>query len=217
MAPVGSGGDMGATTAALSYPCDGMRCAVCGTENAPDSRFCGGCGARTAPSTVAPTQKMSDDAPMPTQAVPSLAHAQTYANHGPASIPPPGYHSIPPTNYSSIPPTNNPASVPPTNYNSIPPTNNPASVPPVNNAYGSQPPSAPGTVQRRATAPPTAPTTPSVSMPRKGGGTRWGIVLFVLALDLGLAVAGAWMLRAGLADTAPAPTTQPAHPSAGTQ
>jgi hypothetical protein len=167
---------------------------------------------------------MSDDAQMPTQAVPSLAHAQTYANHGPASIPPPGYHSIPPTNHTSIPPAT---------YGSIPPANNPASVPPVNNAYGSQPPRAraepasgprtgpqpvaPGTVQRRATAPPAAPTTPSVSLPRKGGGTRWGIVLFVLVIDLGLAAAGAWMLRAGLADTAPAPTTQPAHPSAGTQ
>jgi hypothetical protein len=50
-------------------------------------------------------------------------------------------------------------------------------------------------------------------MPQKAsGGTRWGIVLVVLALDLGLAATGAWLLRAGLADTsAPAPTNTPNH------
>ncbi len=44
-----------------------MRCPTCGTENAPDSRFCGGCGARftSASSRVAPTQKISDDTPFP--------------------------------------------------------------------------------------------------------------------------------------------------------
>ena len=46
----------------LSYACGGMRCPTCGTENAPDSRFCGGCGARLAPARVAPTQT-TDDAP----------------------------------------------------------------------------------------------------------------------------------------------------------
>ena len=34
-----------------------MRCATCGTHNEPDSRFCGGCGARLA-GTVAPTHKI---------------------------------------------------------------------------------------------------------------------------------------------------------------
>jgi hypothetical protein len=128
----------------------------------------------------------------------------------------------------SIPPTNNPypapgtASIPPTNvapYSasqigraqtspspaSIPPTNNPyvgtGSIPPTSRSPGSEPSSiSPGTVQRRASTPPRAPT-PSVSLPKKqsGGGTRWGIVMFVLAIDIGLATAGAWMLRAGLA------------------
>jgi hypothetical protein len=107
----------------------------------------------------------------------------------------------------SIPPTNNGYAAPPTPH-SIPPTNSnpyaqqtmsraqtapsPASIPPTNN---------PAPMQRRPTPAPRASSPqPSVSMPKKqGGGTRWGVVLFVLAIDLGLAAAGAWMLRAGLA------------------
>jgi len=120
----------------------------------------------------------------------------------------------------SIPPVNNPYLAPP-GTGSIPPTNNnpyaqnqtlgraqtapsPASIPPQNNPLGSQPPQSvsPETVQRRASAPPAAraPTPqPSVSMPKKqASSTRWGVVIFVLAIDVGLAAAGAWMLRAGL-------------------
>ncbi|HUJ57401.1 MAG TPA: zinc-ribbon domain-containing protein [Kofleriaceae bacterium] len=75
-----------------------MRCPSCGTENAPDSRFCGGCGARLGASgpRVAPTAKISDDAPYPSaygQAAPAV----------PASIPPaamPAAASRP----SSVPP-----------------------------------------------------------------------------------------------------------------
>ena len=39
----------------------GMRCAICGTENAPDSRFCGGCGARVSgvSNRLAPTVKVA--------------------------------------------------------------------------------------------------------------------------------------------------------------
>ena len=51
----------------MGYPIRGMRCPSCGTENAPDSRFCGGCGAKLTPaeSRVAPTAKISDDARYP--------------------------------------------------------------------------------------------------------------------------------------------------------
>ena len=44
-----------------------MRCPSCGTDNAPDSRFCGGCGTRFGVSgqRVAPTEKISDDARFP--------------------------------------------------------------------------------------------------------------------------------------------------------
>lgn len=61
-----------------------MRCASCGTENEPDSRFCGGCGARVTKSQVAPTHKISDDAPYPVQP------AQ------PAPMVPPQYSTLPP-------------------------------------------------------------------------------------------------------------------------
>ena len=109
----------------------------------------------------------------------------------------------------SIPPTNNIAPYSGSQIGRAQTAPSPASIPPTNNPYvappgtGSIPPTSvsPGTVQRRASTPPRAASpTPSVSLPRKqqGGGTRWGIVMFVLAIDIGLAAAGAWMLRAGL-------------------
>src|SRR5688572_16392253 len=72
----------------------GMRCPKCGTENAPDSRFCGVCGAMQ-PSLppqqqrLAPTAKISDDAPIaaPTRPVHPVPPAVSYA---PPSMPAPG-------------------------------------------------------------------------------------------------------------------------------
>jgi len=48
----------------VGYACAGMRCASCGTQNEPDSRFCGGCGARLSAgeSRLAPTQKVTGGA-----------------------------------------------------------------------------------------------------------------------------------------------------------
>jgi hypothetical protein len=207
-----------------------MRCPTCGTENTPDSRFCGGCGAKLVPevSRVAPTAKISDDATFPPQRYPTPVPAQNYAS-GPASIPPntyqapPGPASIPPNTYrapqgpASIPP----ASIPPNTYQapaSIPPTNSPASIPP--NTYQARP----------ASIPPTnagyAPREPSMSMPIVPQ-ARWGLIVFVLLLDIGLAAAGAVMLQKGLAKPDPAPasdgsahatttTTQAAPPPAVT-
>jgi hypothetical protein len=133
-----------------------MRCATCGTENAPDSRFCGGCGAKLAPaSRLAPTAKIPDDASYPSQPPQpaSIPPQNNYASgpasippqnhaHGPASIPPQSHvpASIPPHSHApaSIPPQSHaPASIPPQNNSpavpgSIPPSNNPASIPPQN-------------------------------------------------------------------------------------
>ncbi len=171
---------------------------------------------------VAPTQKMSDDAPMPPQqalSIPPSSYSILSLHAGPAALPPP---SIPPVN-------GGPISIAPFNRNpqSLPPANNPYSTPtnlPATSAFGSPPPSvAPlGTVQRPATAPPVrapAPAPePSVSAspsrsrsrsPKNRGRTRWGVVLVVLALDLGLAATGAWLLRAGLADTSHTETPSP--------
>jgi TonB family protein len=137
-----------------------MRCATCGTENAPDSRFCGGCGAKLAPSSrVAPTAKITDDASYPSQP-PSPASIPPHGNYasGPASIPPQNHApgSIPPQN-AYVPP----GSIPPQNAyvpsGSIPPQNNfagsPGSIPPQNNAYDAPPKSIPphNSFQRAAT------------------------------------------------------------------
>jgi hypothetical protein len=174
-----------------------MRCPTCGTENTPDSRFCGGCGAKLVPevSRVAPTAKISDDAPFPPQRYPTPVPQQSYAS-GPASIPPPSKPpSIPPTNGpASIPPQNmypGPASIPPSTYQtrpaSIPPTSNPASIPPNTYQARSIPPTNAGSSARE----------PSMSMPALPQ-TRWGLIAIVLLLDIGLAAAGAVMLQKGL-------------------
>ncbi|MBC7974362.1 MAG: zinc ribbon domain-containing protein, partial [Myxococcales bacterium] len=50
-----------------------MRCPSCGTDNAPGSRFCGGCGAKLAVSArLAPTQKITDDAGYPQPPAPPI-------------------------------------------------------------------------------------------------------------------------------------------------
>ncbi|MEO8549618.1 MAG: AgmX/PglI C-terminal domain-containing protein [Kofleriaceae bacterium] len=209
-----------------------MRCPTCGTENTPDSRFCGGCGAKLTPelqSRVAPTAKIPDDAPFP----PSRPGASV-ANHAqPTSLAPP---SIAPPTYSpaSIPPTNNPASIPPNTYQAPPYNPGPASIPP--NTYQTRPASIPPTNHGPASIPPgvyRAPSPsrvgePSMSMPALPR-TRWGLVVLVLLMDLGLATAGAILLQRGLAkdevesgsgsgSAKPAPTTTsaaaPANPAA---
>ncbi|HTR52614.1 MAG TPA: zinc ribbon domain-containing protein [Kofleriaceae bacterium] len=80
-----------------------MRCPSCGTDNAPDSRFCGGCGARfgSVEHRVAPTAKISDDAPYPQAAAPA-ARAVSQPSQPPLPIPRPA--SVPPAAQGSQPP-----------------------------------------------------------------------------------------------------------------
>ena len=71
----------------MRYACIGMRCPACSTENTPDSRFCGRCGAKlVSEPRLAPTAKIPDDAPLPAQA--AVAGAP-YAGGGPISYAPP--------------------------------------------------------------------------------------------------------------------------------
>ena len=210
-----------AAARALGYAVDRMRCPSCGTENAPDSRFCGGCGARMQSSPlVAPTQNISDDSPYPqSPPQPGPISGQHYQS-GPATLPPANQGYPPP----SIPPQNNsfgPASVPPQNntYGT-----GPASVPPQNNSFG------PASVPPQSATPRPSPAvsvrtpsqpTPSVSAraPKANGvarnvtpvpaysdaslgkppGRRWGLVITVLVFDLALAGAGIYLLTEGLA------------------
>ena len=182
----------------LSYDLAGMRCPTCGTENVPDSRFCGACGAKLTPaeSRVAPTAKIPDDAPFPAHYGSSQPSpfAPSYQS-GPASIPPSnhasGPASIPPNSYQAPNYNPGPASIPPNTYQS-PAYQAPASIPPTSQKPPSVPPQTYGRVQ------PAPAREPSLSMPAIRR-PRWGLIIFILLLDLGLAAAGAVMLQKGLA------------------
>ncbi len=156
-----------------------MRCPTCGTENVPDSRFCGACGAKLTPvsvSRVAPTAKIPDDAPFPAGPMgpPSQPPHNNY-QAGPASIPPQNNHA---SGYIAPQYGTGPASIPPR----APVEHRPASIPPQNQHA------------------------PSISMPVPAQ-PRWGLIAFLLILDLGLAGAGGFLLWKGLAkaETPPPP------------
>lgn len=161
----------------------------------------------TAHSLVAPTQKMSDDTP--------------YRPSGAQAVAP---QSIPPENNRHV---SHPPQMPaPLDVRAITtrpgPGAPPHSIPPQNHAFGSTPPaghSMPPQQQRQPSQPPrvssraaTAPAptpvpsqrgraqTPAESIAAPPSGRRWGLILFVLLLDLGLAASGAWMLSQGLAN-----------------
>ena len=177
-----------------------MRCPTCGTENAPDSRFCGGCGARLEPPRVAPTFKIPDDAayPAPSTPPPGSLHA---IGHLPTPVP--GSLQMPPQpRVASIPPTN-PAQAIPGRVASVPPIERPASIPPPTSVppterLPSKPPIPPTDVQR-----PPAPE-PSMSMPAVPR-RRGALIAAVVIADLGLAAAGGALLFKGLQKPKPAP------------
>jgi hypothetical protein len=197
-----------------------MRCPSCGTENAPDSRFCGGCGARLTASTqrVAPTQKISDEAsfPQPPFTAPPghgahvLARAETarvvptpapYAPGGPvvapASVPEPP-RAISPLMRVPEPPR---AISPPMRV--LEPPRAISSPPPAVYAHppAASVPSPNSSVEPVQPRPRTAQAIddPSLSMPIVAR-RPWGLILIVLVIDIGLALAGVWMLSQGLGD-----------------
>ena len=89
----------------------------------------------------------------------------------------------------------------------------PRSIPPQNQAIGSTPPaghSMPPSPQRVSSRAATAPVPVSAQRPQHSipaadsvaaslSTRRWGLILVVLLIDIGLAGAGAWMLSQGLA------------------
>ena len=160
-----------------------MRCPSCGTENAPDSRFCGGCGTRFTVSgqRVAPTQKISDDAnfpqrPLERQAVQGAGSA--------APITAPGVVA--------------PRAVPGAQF--LPPAASPAPRP---LAGGSAAPARPPTAAASPWPSPRPQAVvmedPALSLPIAAR-RPWALILVVLLIDLGLAAAGIWMLAQGLGD-----------------
>jgi hypothetical protein len=178
-----------------------MRCPTCGTENAPDSRFCGGCGARLAGSAqrVAPTQKISDDATFP-QPQRQFTTAPGHGVHAaqPAAAPrlvplaPPHASSGPPVAHGSAPQKPRSSNASPSGYANTPLGNAP------NGAAKHTPP-------RARTAPADD---PSLSMPIVAQ-RPWGLIIAVLLIDIGLAIAGGWMLAAGLGARSGAGSTAP--------
>lgn len=167
-----------------------MRCPSCGTENAPDSRFCGGCGARLASeSKVAPTAKISDDARYP----------QFTSNPPPADMP------RTPSRPPEMPrPTPIPSSAPMPRTVSKPPSMPP---PPMNAPEPVRPPKPMPHASSAAitTAPP--------------GRRKWGLVFAILIVDIGFAIGGGAMLAAGMkSEEAPvAPVAPPVAPVKATE
>jgi TonB family protein len=168
----------------------GMRCPTCGTENAPDSRFCGGCGARLEPPRVAPTFKITDDAayPAPQQAIPTPPPG-SLNQIGHLPTPTPGSLAMPPQpRLGSIPPTNPAPAI--ARPSSAAPTDRLPSKPPDMQQPASRPPAA------RVPTPVPAPE-PSMSMPVAPKKSS-ALIAVVLIADLGLAAAGGALLFRGL-------------------
>ncbi len=177
-----------------------MRCASCGMENAPDSRFCGGCGARQPSSAeqprLAPTAKIPDEAPYPQQAARPTVVPQGPVSYAPPSIPPPSVATPAPV---SAAPVAAPLSTPPPGSLVRREAQQPASQPPVSQQQPvSQPPAA-----RPASQPPRAAPKPHVSStsasfavpPRR----PIGLMVALVILDIGLAAGGAVLMSKGLA------------------
>jgi hypothetical protein len=180
---------------------DGMRCSTCGTDNEPDSRFCGNCGAKVGgsvapgafttkpgPGRVAPTQKIPPGAPLAASMQPQSISGKV--RNTPPSMPPPvGSQPV------SVQMAPNAAVIPRT-------SSNPGVQQPVSVNQTSVRPSAPQV--QRSQPPRPAASAPSIdgashrgtSVPRKG--RNWPLIVILFIIDLGLAGSGAFMLQRGL-------------------
>lgn len=177
-----------------------MRCPSCGTDNAPDSRFCGGCGTRVAVSgqRVAPTQKISDDASFPQRQLSSGAGSAV-------PITAPGV--VAPRTISATPflPQGAPPAQRPLAGGSAAPAR-PATAPAPRGPDGYAPTPASARPSPRQQA--VVIDDPEASLPIAAR-RPWALIVVVLLIDLGLAAAGIWMLTQGLGDR----PNRPAPPS----
>jgi hypothetical protein len=213
-----------------------MRCPSCGTDNAPDSRFCGGCGTRFTVSgqRVAPTQKISDDTSFPQRplerqlapgagsAVPITAPGVVAPRAAPATP-----RAAPATPFlpQGAPPAQRPlagGSAAPARPQPSPRRQAVVMEDPRDGTRGAAAaidrdprdatrgavngPAQP--VQRGREAPRSI--DPALSLPIAAR-RPWALIVVVLLIDLGLAGAGIWMLAHGLGDR----PSRPAPPRSG--
>jgi hypothetical protein len=171
-----------------------MRCPSCGTDNAQDSRFCGGCGTRFAVSgqRVAPTQKISDDAsfpqrPLERQAVQGAGSAVPIT--APGVVAPRAVPGAP-----FLPPGASPAPRPLAGGSAAPARPPTAAASPW---HSPRPQAVVVEDPRDATRTPSI--DPSLSLPIAAR-RPWALIIVVLLIDLGLAAAGIRMLAQGLGD-----------------
>jgi zinc ribbon protein len=180
-----------------------MRCPSCGTDNAPDSRFCGGCGMRFAVSgqRVAPTQKIADDASFPQRPLgPGAGSAVPITAPGVVA---PRAISAAPFLPQGAPPTQRPLA-----GGSAAPAR-PATTP-VGPRPSPRPQAAVVEDPRDARRSPSNGADPALSLPIAAR-RPWALIVVVLLIDLGLAAAGIWMLTQGLGDR----RSRPAPPRSG--
>lgn len=192
-----------------------MRCPKCGTENTPDSRFCGVCGLQqTPPARLAPTAKIPDDAPLapPTRQVAPITPVAG-VSYSPPSMPPhhalaapqqaglstkPGGHLAPPRTsgeQAHVRPSGNYGQVqqrPSQGFDSITPT--------AQHRQLTSRPSGPQPAASRPSGPQRAPIASNASMSFSAGaqGRPLGLIAIVLIVDVGLAGAGAFLLAKGM-------------------
>jgi hypothetical protein len=156
-----------------------MRCPSCGTDNAPDSRFCGGCGTRFTVSgqRVAPTQKISDDASFPQRQL-SPGAGSAVPITAPGVVAPRAVAAA-----QFLPPGASPAPRPLAGGSAAP----------------ARPPTAPASPWPSPRPQAVVMEDPSLSLPIAAR-RPWALIIVVLVIDLGLAAAGIWMLAQGLGD-----------------
>lgn len=196
-----------------------MRCPSCGTDNEPDSRFCGGCGARLAgESRLAPTQKIDTGAQPVQQPPPSQVQEVRIPSSRPPDSRPPrqigGSGNVPPASYPLTPSVQRPPdSRPPRSESKPQPAQAPLHTPAPGSRFGaSNGASPPGTSQQpRASAPPTG-ASASIVAPKR----RTGLIFAVLLVDLALAGAGAYLLIEGLASSGEPTAAETGSPGSAT-
>ena len=181
-----------------------MRCSSCGTQNEPDSRFCGGCGARLSAgeNRIAPTQKIQTGAneaqPNAQQVAPPAPVIPHTPPAGPLTPIPGGQaHASAPLAPRGSSAQQSAQAGPPRTLSS--PGAGAYAAPPAQSAPQSMPQPVPRASGQRSIPGTNMSARPAPALDRPPPRQRWGLIIAVLLVDLALAATGAWMLSEGVA------------------